>query len=145
MTGKRCTDQASLTRISPVDFHGFNNGRITMIRIAWTLTLTLAAVAVLLLETGRAAADPVVVVYPRRVAYYYPPPVVSYYSPPVVYAPAPAVSYYGGPVSYYSPPVVYRPPVSYYAAPTAVTTTRYAFPRRPPFSTPPYAPSVARH
>src|SRR5437899_1076830 len=119
-------------RTPPEASHGSNNGRHLMARTAWILT-----VALVLLGAGRATADPVVV-YPPG---YCPPPAVSYYAPaPVVtYYAAPRVSYYYAPaVSYYAPaPAVsyYAPPVSYYAAPGAVTTTRYGVFGRPRVST----------
>jgi hypothetical protein len=102
-----------------------------MVRTAWTFILALAVVSLALLGTGRATAD--VIVSSPVTSYYYAPPTVAYYSPPVVYStPAPVV--YGAAVSYYTPATVsyytpavttYVPSVSYYAAPTAVTTTRY--------------------
>jgi hypothetical protein len=104
-----------------------------MVRTAWTFTLALAIVSLALLGTGRATAD-VIVSSPPVVSYYYAPPTVTYYSPPVVYTmPAPAVPYvYGAAVSYYTPPVAtVTPSVSYYAAPAAVTSTRYGLLGRP--------------
>jgi hypothetical protein len=120
-----------------------------MVRTARTLTLAFAALGLALFGAGRVAAQ-TVVVSPPGVSYYAPAPVVTYYSPPVVYAPAPAVSYYYGSVSYYAPaPAVsyytpsvsyYAPAVSYYAAPAAVTTTRYGVFGRPRVSTTYYSP-----
>jgi hypothetical protein len=111
-----------------------------MPRIAWTLSLALAAASLVLPGAGRATADTFVVA----------PPAVSCYAPPVVYAPAPQVSYYVAPtVTYYAPPAVtyyapavsyYAPAVSYYAAPTAVTTTRYGLFGRPRVSVTRYYP-----
>jgi hypothetical protein len=118
-------------RIHGKGFLNSSNGRITMVRATWMLTLALAVVTLAPLGTNQAKAD--VIVSPSVVSYYYTPPTVAYYSPPVVYTPAPAVPYlYGASVSYYTPPVVaYRPAVSYYAAPAAVTATRYGLLGRP--------------
>jgi hypothetical protein len=103
-----------------------------MLRTARMLTLSLAAVPLLLAGAGRLTADTLVLLQPA----------VTCYSPPVVYAPAPAVSYYYAPsVSYYVPSVsYYAPPVSYYAAPAAVTTTRYGLFGRPRVRTTYYPP-----
>ena len=96
------------------------------------LTLALAAVSLVLLGAGRAAAQTVVVSPPAVSYYYYGTPAVSYYSPPTV--------------TYYSPPVVYTPApvVSYYSAPATVTTTRYGLFGRPRVSTTYYPPVYVR-
>ena len=111
------------------------------------LTLALAAVSLVLLGAGRAAAQTVVVSPPAVSNYYYgtpavsyyTPPTVTYYSPPVVYTPAPTVSYYYGAPVAYSAPVV-----SYYTAPASVTTTRYGLFGRPRVSTTYYPPVYVR-
>ena len=111
-----------------------------MLRTAWRSSLALVAVSLVLLGTGRATADTVIVA----------PPAVTCYAPPVVYAPAPQVSYYAAPtvtyyaapaVSYYTPAVsYYAPSVAYYAGPSAVTTTRYGLLGRPRVSVTRYYP-----
>jgi hypothetical protein len=108
-----------------------------MVRTAWTLTLALAPVFLLILGPARAGAD-AILVSPPVVSCYYPPPAVAYYSPPAVYAAVPQVSYYYTPaVSYYTPAVSYyaAPAVSYYPAPAAATTTYYGLFGRPRVST----------
>src|SRR5690242_3116948 len=100
-------------------WHRSCNWRCLMVRTAPTLTVALAALGLVLLGSGRVAAQ-TLVVSPLGVAYYSPPPAVTYYSPPVVYTPAPAVSYY--------------------ATPAAVTTTRYGVFGRPRVSTTYYPP-----
>ena len=97
------------------------------------LGLTVAALSLALLGTGRATAQAVVVTSPR-VSYYYGPPAVTYYSaPPVVsyyYAP-PAVAY-PPTVSYYTPSVSYSAPVvTVPAAVPAGATVRYGILGRP--------------
>jgi hypothetical protein len=125
------------------EFYSSNNRRLNMVRINRLLVLALATVFLTSLGAGRAAAQTVIVTTPR-VSYYYAPPVVAYSSPPVVYASAPRVAYYYPPaVSYYTPAVsYYAPTVTYaaravpvYAAPVAVTTTRYGFFGRPRVTT----------
>jgi hypothetical protein len=114
------------------------------------MTIALAAGSLVLIGAGRMNA--------QEMAYYGAPPAGACYSPPVVYAPAPSVSYYYAPsvayyapvpavsyysphVSYYAPTVSYYPAASYYAAPTAVTTTRYGLFGRPRVTTTYYAPT----
>ena len=118
-----------------------------MLRTAWTSSLALAAVSLVLLVTGRATADALVVSPPAVTCYappvvYAPAPQVAYYAAPTVsYYAAPAVSYYTPAVSYYTPAVsYYAPSVSYYAAPSAVTTTRYGLLGRPRVSVTRYYP-----
>jgi hypothetical protein len=123
---------------------GSINWRFTMAGISRILTLAVAVTTLVLFGSGRATAQGVIV-SPARVSYYYPAPTVTYYSAPVVYSPpvarvsyyyAPAVTYYQPSVAYYAPTVSYSAPaVSYYAAPAAVTTTRYGLFGRPRVST----------
>jgi hypothetical protein len=104
------------------------------------LGLTLAVLSLVLLGSGRATGQTVVVTTPR-VSYYYSPPVVTDYSaPPVVsyyYAP-PAVAY-PPTVSYYTPSVSYSAPAVSYAVPVVAVpagayvgaTVRYGLFGRP--------------
>jgi hypothetical protein len=97
------------------------------------LTLGLAAAALVLLASSRAAAQclvPAVVYAPAPQVSYY-APAVSYYTPAVsYYAAAPAVSYYAPAVSYYAPAVSYYAP-AVYSAPQAVSRTYYGLFGRP--------------
>jgi hypothetical protein len=103
-----------------------------MLRMCCTSTLGLAAITLVLLGTGRVAADdPCCPPSASSAA-----PVVTYYGPPPLYHPIQRLSYYLAQPVVYGPP----PPVSYPAPATAVTTTRYGLFGRPWVSTTYYYP-----